>query len=567
MAANASDEQACRIPIKTDPRLDALLKADPNDPNIEISSDTGDLGRTGDAELRGNVQIRMGQRLMTADEAKVDAEKRSVTVSGRTEYLDPTVHVTGEGGSFANGNGDFSSASFELVDGSGRGAATSAQLLHESVINLQGVRYTVCCWLARLVANIAQWASPPDWITVQDPYGLSLALALAIKESWFLLWVLAALLGEQQVSRQMVAARLLGYSRAQVWRLILWPQLLPRLGWPLAAVLAYGLSVVDMAIILGPGTPPTLAVLVWRWLTDPEPALQARGSAASLVLLALLLLAAVLARGFWQWRQKHRPYPNGLRQPAPARQGLSLHAPLFLTGYAVLAVLLLWSFAEAWFFPALWPDSVSWQNWRSADWAPFLTTLWLAAAASLLCLPVALIWLEWGPQRLNAVLYLPLIVPAMPLVAAQYAALLNLRLDGTATGLVWSHLLWVLPYMVLTLVGAYRAFDGRLLVSARALGCTRLQACLRVKWPLLTRPILATLAVGFAVSVAQYLPTLFAGGGRFATVTTEAVALSAGGNRRVLAVQSLLQVALPMAAFAIAALIPYWLGRHRKGLR
>jgi LPS-assembly protein len=144
MAANASEEQACRVPIKTDPRLDALLKADPNDPNIEISSDTGDLGRTGDAELKGNVQIRMGQRLMTADEAKVDAEKRSVTVSGRTEYLDPTVHVRGEGGSFANGDGDFSSATFELVDGSGRGAAKSAQLRGESVLDLEGVSYTVC---------------------------------------------------------------------------------------------------------------------------------------------------------------------------------------------------------------------------------------------------------------------------------------------------------------------------------------------------------------------------------------------------------------------------------------
>jgi LPS-assembly protein len=144
MAANASEEQACRVPIKTDPRLDALLKADPNDPNIEISSDTGDLGRTGDAELKGNVQIRMGQRLMTADEAKVDAEKRSVTVSGRTEYLDPTVHVRGEGGSFANGDGDFSSATFELVDGSGRGAAKSAQLRGESVLDLDGVSYTVC---------------------------------------------------------------------------------------------------------------------------------------------------------------------------------------------------------------------------------------------------------------------------------------------------------------------------------------------------------------------------------------------------------------------------------------
>ena len=60
---------------------------------------------------------------------------------------------------------------------------------------------------------------------------------------------------------------------------------------------------------------------------------------------------------------------------------------------------------------------------------------------------------------------------------------------------------------------------------------------------------------------------LFAGGGRFVPVTTEAVALSAGGNRRVLAVQALLQIALPLAAFALAALLPYWASRQRKGLR
>jgi putative thiamine transport system permease protein len=51
------------------------------------------------------------------------------------------------------------------------------------------------------------------------------------------------------------------------------------------------------------------------------------------------------------------------------------------------------------------------------------------------------------------------------------------------------------------------------------------------------------------------------------TVTTEAVALSAGGNRRVLAVQALLQIALPMAAFGLAALLSRWAGRQRKGLR
>lgn len=422
-------------------------------------------------------------------------------------------------------------------------------------------------WLARLLAQFAQWSSPPNWITVQDPYGLSLALALAIKESWFLLWVLMAVLGEQSITRQMVVARSLGYNRIQTWRLILWPQLLPRLGWPIAAVFAYGLSVVDMAIVLGPGTPPTLAVLIWHWLTDPDTLLQARGSAASIILLLLFLTGAAGTRWLWRRAQLRLSDPVGVRKPTPTRRWMKLHAPPFLIGYAVVAVLLVWSFADTWFFPALWPDAVSLESWQQADWAPFWTTLWLGLAASLLCLPVALIWLEWGPQRYNAVLYLPLIIPAMPLVAAQYAALLHLHLDGTFVALVWSHLLWVLPYMILTLIGAYRAFDLRLMSCARALGYSRWRACLSVKWPILFRSIMATMAVGFAVSVAQYLPTLFAGGGRFATVTTEAVALSAGGNRRVLAVQALLQIALPVTAFGLAAFFSYWVSRHRKGLR
>ena len=65
-------------------------------------------------------------------------------------------------------------------------------------------------WLARAVAPLAGWIDPPAWTTVQDPLGLSLALALGLKESWFLLWVLVAVLGEQTVHRHMVVARSLG---------------------------------------------------------------------------------------------------------------------------------------------------------------------------------------------------------------------------------------------------------------------------------------------------------------------------------------------------------------------
>ena len=423
-------------------------------------------------------------------------------------------------------------------------------------------------WLARLIAQFLGWVTPPSWEIVQDPLGLSLALGLAIKESWFLLWALGAVLGEHSVARQMTIARSLGYSRFQAWRYILWPQLLSRLSWPLAAVFAYGLSVVDMAIILGPSNPPTLAVLIWRWLIDASPEKQALGSAAGFGLVLVLLAVVLGVRKIWTFMCRIHWHPMGQRV-AVSKHTLQawLYQPIFFIGYLVVAALLIWSIAGTWFFPAFLPEELSLNVWQHADFNPFVTSFWLGAVVCLITLPITLLWLEWGPSRFNVILYLPLIVPALPLAMGQYAALLHTELDGTALGLIWSHLLWVLPYMVLTLIGPYLAFDARLMTTAQAFGRSRLEACLSVKWPILFKPLLAALAVGFAVSIAQYLPTLFAGGGRFTTVTTEAVALSAGGNRRVLAVQALLQVALPLAAFGLATWLPYWIGKRRRGLR
>jgi putative thiamine transport system permease protein len=79
--------------------------------------------------------------------------------------------------------------------------------------------------------------------------------------------------------------------------------------------------------------------------------------------------------------------------------------------------------------------------------------------------------------------------------------------------------------------------------------------------------LLAAVAIGFSVSVAQYLPTLYAGAGRFATVTTETVSLSGGGDPRALAVQALLQLLLPGSVFFIATSLGMLAGHYRQGLR
>lgn len=424
-------------------------------------------------------------------------------------------------------------------------------------------------WLARGLAPVWGWSAPPQWVTVQDPYGLTLLLALALKESAFLLWVLAGLLGEQWLTRQMTIAHSLGYGRWQTaWHIIL-PQLLPRLAWPLLAVFAYSLSVVDMALILGPSTPPTLAVLGWQWFSDPDPTTQVKGHLVAVLLLLLLLAWVGVTRSiFWGLRQWGKE-PTGVRwetRSGGGGEGLIGKTAFLVPSYLALCTLLLWSVAGAWFFPALLPAGLTLEYWQRADFQPLFTTLLLSGCTVLLALPLCLLWLEWG-SRWQGWLYFPLVLPALPLAAAQYQVLLHLHLDNTALGVVWSHLAWVLPYMILVLAGAYHSLDPRYLLTAKALGYSHWQACWRIKWPILLHPILAAIAVGFAVSVAQYLPTLFAGGGRIETVTTEAVALSAGGNRHTLAVQAVLQAVLPLLAFALAGLLGWLHVRRHLGLR
>ena len=156
-------------------------------------------------------------------------------------------------------------------------------------------------------------------------------------------------------------------------------------------------------------------------------------------------------------------------------------------------------------------------------------------------------------------LYTPLLVPQVAFLFGIQVLAIQTGVDATWLALVWSHLLFVLPYVFLTLADPYRALDERYIRTALCLGAGPARVFWQVKLPMLARPLLFALAVGFAVSVTQYLPTLFAGGGRFVTLTTEAVGLSAGGDRRVMGVFAFLQALLPLIAFAGALALPRFL--------
>ena len=230
------------------------------------------------------------------------------------------------------------------------------------------------------------------------------------------------------------------------------------------------------------------------------------------------------------------------------------------------AALALGSVIGVWPFPDLWPQAWTWQAWRAvADSAPVVwTTLALALASSAAALLWAVAWLECAPpvgqQRLQGLLYLPLLLPSVLWALGLHRLALAWGIDGNITGLWLAHTLCVLPYVLLSLQGPYGGFDARLQAVAASLGRTRWAFVWRIKWPLLRAALAASFAVGFAVSVAQYLPTLYVGAGRFGTATTEAVALAAGGQRSLMAAFAALQWLLPALVFGLAA----WAGRARR---
>jgi putative thiamine transport system permease protein len=427
-------------------------------------------------------------------------------------------------------------------------------------------------WLLRLVSP---WAtglqSPPPWPTSQDPWGVGLVVVLVCKEIPFLLWAALAYLQRPDVAKrlrqELNLARTLGYTDTTAWWRVVWPQLLPRWGAPLLAVWAYGLTVVDVALVIGPGAPPTLAVLAWQWLQDADPATNAQGAAAAWLLAAMLLIGAVVAWWALRWPGWRARLvrgieaatfiaPRGLRQPSALPRMLWVLLGIYT---AVMVALLLGSFTGSWPFPALLPQQFTWAAWRNVGQSSTTlnTTLWLALASGLAALLWAVAWLEWVPlrwqQRAQPLLALPLVLPAVLWVLGQHQLALAWGLDASASGVWLAHTLACLPYTVLALQGPYQGVDPRLQQVAATLGHGRGHFLLRVKWPLLRPALLAAFAIGFAVSVAQYLPTLYVGAGRFNTVTTEAVNLAAGGQRSLTAAYAWLQWLLPVLVFALAA--------------
>ena len=442
-------------------------------------------------------------------------------------------------------------------------------------------------WLVRAVSpELTGWTRPPDWLFPNDAFGLAMIAGLAIKELPFLLLVSLAALPQTDPRRHADVGRTLGYGRMAAWIYGVWPRLYTRIRLPIFAVIAYASSVVDVALILGPTNPPTLAVQLMRWMSDPDLDMRFLASAGAILQLVVTLSALLL----WWFGERlvsrlfDCAFSTGRRWQGDGVLRFIVAAINIIAAAAMifgLAGLVLWSFAGFWRFPDALPVDVGLDTWRKQGpmlVTPLLHSILIGGVATLIALFVTIACLETetrdgvrssrtGNRSWLGLVYLPLIVPQVAFLFGLQLLFLVTSVHHSSGAVILGHLVFVMPYVLLSLGDPWRTLDPRYAQVAASLGRSQWTAFWHLRLPLLIRPILTAAAVGFAVSIGQYLPTLIIGGGRWETITTEAIALSAGGNRRLIGVYALMQMLLPFLGFLVATLVPAMLYRQRRDMQ
>ncbi len=438
-------------------------------------------------------------------------------------------------------------------------------------------------FLMRLLSpGITGLTRPPDLLILQDPMGLTMMAGLIAKEIPFLLLVTLAALPQTPASRARQVAGSFGYGRTAGFLLTTWPLVYRQIRLAVFAVIAYSTSVVDVALILGPSSPSTLAVQLTQWMNDPDIGMRFAASAGALLQLGVTLGAMLLWLGVERVaaavarfaRRRGTRFQKDRIVRAASASAILIATLSIASGLGILAI---WSVAGFWAFPEALPRSFTLSNWDRALPSlgrPLGITLITGLAATLTAIILALACLErefrtgrTGGSKALLFVYIPLLVPQVSFVFGLQIFFLVLGADASWGALYFVHLIFVLPYVFLSLSDPWRAWDKRYASVAHGLGASDNRTFWRIRLPMLLRPALVAAGVGFAVSVGQYLPTLLIGAGRLPTITTEAVALAAGGDRRVIGVYAFLQMILPFLGFVLAAAIPAALFKNRQDMK
>ena len=154
-----------------------------------------------------------------------------------------------------------------------------------------------------------------------------------------------------------------------------------------------------------------------------------------------------------------------------------------------------------------------------------VTSLWLAAAATLVVLPVgvaaafAIARGRWPGRTLVESLFLsPLIVPGIVIGIAVLVAMAGLGIGNAPLRLLLGHALIVLPYTLRTVLAALTRMDPTLEEAGMVFGASRWQVLRHILLPQLRGAIAAGAILSFILSFDDVSVSLFLGSAQHTTL-------------------------------------------------
>jgi len=241
-----------------------------------------------------------------------------------------------------------------------------------------------------------------------------------------------------------------------------------------------------------------------------------------------------------------------LRWPAAALRAVLLALVAFAI-FGPLLNLLLWAFAEKWYFPHKLPQEFGFSFWvrvfnpRGNALASLGTSVWIAILTVVVSLAVAVpagyalarLKLPWRGALLLLFL-LPQAVPNLPIYVNIARVFYEIGLNGTITGVVLVHAAHGLVLAVWIASAAFATVDGSLEEAARNLGASPWTCFRTVTLPLAAPGLMASAIFVFLESLDEFTGTYFVGVPDVTTLPLLMFNASMGGNYQIASITALL---------------------------
>jgi putative spermidine/putrescine transport system permease protein len=234
---------------------------------------------------------------------------------------------------------------------------------------------------------------------------------------------------------------------------------------------------------------------------------------------------------------------------------------LFILIAIPLIPLILWSFSAGWRWPEIIPQTFSLRAWdyvfsgSAGTWKAVWNSLQIAFTVTLINLllatPTANALARYklkGKWMIEGILYAPIIIPPFVAVMGMHITFIRLGLTETVTGVILSHIVPTLPYMVRALIVSFSTLGFQWEEQARMLGAGPYQRFGYVVLPHLLPGMLAGASLSILISLSQYLITFLVGGGQVITLPLILFPFISGGDPAVGSAYTLLFAGMAVLA-------------------